>query len=86
MAFNQAQNKSKNQFAARMVSNKTQATISWVHITDDFARKVFGVANATEVTAEQAEATLPDLLNSERASVLVTDMTADREPISPLEF
>ena len=86
MAFNQTQNKSKNQFAARMVSNKTGATISWVHITDDFARKVCGVTNVTEVTAEQAQMYLPDMHNNAMASIIITDMTAEREIIPASEF
>jgi len=88
MAFNQGTSsiKSKNQFSARMVSNKTQAMINWVHITDDFARRVCGVSNASEVTAAMATDKLPPLLNSDRVSVVITDMTAELEPIPVDEY
>ena len=77
---------SKNMFTARLVSVKTGAMVSWVHITDDFSRKVFGVMKASEVTAEQAEETLPSLLGNDYVAVKITDMTADLEPIAATEF
>jgi hypothetical protein len=86
MAFNNSQTKNKNQFVARLVSNRTQATVSWTHITDDFARKVFGVANATEVTAKQAMVTLPLMFDNDRVSCVVTDLTVDREAIPATDF
>ena len=87
MAFEKkASATNKNMFTARLVSVKTGAMVSWVHITDDFARKVFGVMKASEVTAEQAEETLPSLLGNEFVAVKITDMTADLEPISATEF
>lgn len=87
MAFEkQTKAANKNMFTARLVSVKTGAMVSWVHITDDFSRKVFGVMKASEVTAQQAEETLPTLLNNEFVEVKITDMTADLEPISATEF
>jgi len=87
MAFNSQQTtKNKNQFVARLVSNKTQATVSWSHITDDFARKVFGVQNASEVTAAQAAEVLPDLLGNDYVSCVITDLTEDKEPIPATDF
>lgn len=84
MAFNKATSKPRNQFSARLVSNRTNATVSFVNITDDFARKIFGAANATEVTAEQAEEVLPGLLGNERVACLITDTTADIQTV-PLD-
>ena len=87
MAFESNKSKqSKNMFTARLVSLKTGAMVSWVHITDDFSRKVFGVMKASEVTAEQAEEVLPSLLGNDYVEVKVTDMTADLEPIAATEF
>ena len=85
-AFNANAKKSKNQFAARLVSVKTGAMVSWVHITDEFARKVFGAANVAEVTAEQAEAVMPGLLGNEMVSCVVTDLTIERDPIPVSEY
>lgn len=84
MAFNKATSKPKNQFSARLVSNKTNATVSFVNITDDFSRKIFGVANATEVTAEQAEEILPGLLGNERIACIITDTTSEIQTV-PLD-
>lgn len=84
--FNANKNKNKNQFAARLVSVKTGAMVSWVHITDEFARKVFGAANATEVTAEQATVTLPSLLGNEFVECAITDLTIERDPIAATEY
>lgn len=87
MAFNQnSSTRSKNQFAARMVSNKTNATVNWVHLTDDFARKVCGVNSVAEITPSQALEFLPSLLDNDRVSVVITDMTAEREIIPADEF
>jgi len=86
MAFNSQQQKNKNQFVARLVSNKTQATISWLHITDDFARKVCGVSNASEVTAEQAAEALLGLVGNDYVSCVITDLTEDRDPIPATDF
>ena len=86
MAFNQTTNsKPRNLFTARMVSNNTNATVNFVNITEEFSRKVCGV-NLNEMTAEQAEAVLPSLLNNDRVSVVITDTTAEREVISVEDF
>ena len=83
MAFGQNKvTRSKNQFAARMVSAKTGATIGWFHPTDDFARKVCGVQNVTDITAEMATAKLPALLDNGRSVVSITDMTAPLEVVA----
>ena len=88
MAFNEnpAITRNKNQFVARMVSKKTGAMVNWVHITDDFARKVFGANIASEVTSKQAEETLPLLLNNDYVECVITDLTLERDPIKPTEF
>jgi hypothetical protein len=77
---------SKAAFAARLVSKKTGATISWVNITDQFSRAVFAVAKATEVTAEEAEAVLPGILNNDFVEVVITDLTAELDPIDAKDF
>ncbi len=86
MAFEQNKTKSKNQFAARIISNKTQDMAGWFHMTDNMARKVFGVSNVTEVTFAAAEEKLPQILNNERTSVVVSDMNADLTPVDVADF
>ena len=86
MAFNTNNSqKSKSNFSARMVSNVTQATVSWVNITDDFSRKVLG-CDAIEATYAQAIEVLPSMLDNDRVSVVITDLTAARETISADQF
>jgi len=88
MAFDKnTSSKSKNQFAARIVSNKVQENghrnmICWAPITDETARKVFGVANVSEITYAAAAEKLPMLLDNERTSVMVTDTFAALDPVS----
>ena len=84
--FNANKSKNKNQFAARLVSKKTGAMVSWVHITDEFSRKVFGVANVAEVTAVQAIATLPSLLENTFVECAITDLTAQLDPVSATDY
>lgn len=92
MAFEKSTaQKSKNQFAARIVSNKVQENgsrnmICWAHVTDDMARKVFGVANVAEITYAAAAEKLPQLLDSDRCSVLVTDTFASLDPVDINEY
>jgi hypothetical protein len=77
---------SKSAFAARLVSKKTGSTVSWINITDQFARAVFAEAKAIDVTAEQAEAVLPELLENEYVEVAITDLTAELDPIKATDF
>jgi hypothetical protein len=87
MAFNKStSNQSKNQFVARLVSKKTGSTISWVNLTDEFARRVFAVAKVSEVTAEMAEDTLPMLLENDYVEVKIADLTLELEAISAKDF
>jgi len=86
MAFEQNKTKSKNQFAARIISNKTQDMAGWFHMTDNMARKVFGVSNVSEVTYAAAAEKLPQILDNERTSVAVSDMTADLIAIDVKDF
>ena len=78
--------KSKNQFTARQVSKKTGRMISWIHITDDFARSVVGVASVEDVTPQQAIDILPRYYDSPLAECVITDLTTERPVISPEEF
>ena len=87
MAFNQpTTSKSRNQFTARMVSNKTGATVNWVNLTDDFARRVCGANSVADITPDKALEFLPSMLDNDRVSVVITDLTAEREVISADEF
>ena len=88
MAFEKSTSaRSKNQFAARIVSNKVQENgnrnmICWAHVTDDTARKVFGVSSVAEITYAAAAEKLPMLLDNDRTSVVVSDMFADLTPVA----
>lgn len=87
MGFNTSSTqKSKNQFSARIVSNKTESMVCWAHLTDDMARRVFGVSNVTEITYAAAAEKLPLILDNERTSVRVTDMTAAIDVVDILEY
>ena len=86
MAEFNAKSKNKNQFAARLVSKKTGAMVSWVHITDEFSRKVFGASSASEVTAVQAIATLPSLFENTYVECAITDLTAQIEPVNATDY
>ena len=77
---------SKAAFAARLVSKKTGATVSWINITDQFARAVFAEAKAIDVSAEQAEEVLPTLLENEYVEVVITDLTAELDAIDAKDF
>ena len=86
MAFEQKTTQSKNQFAARIMSRKTDNMVCWAHVTDDTARKLFGVKSVAEIPYAAAAETLPQILDNERTYVVITDMTADLQVISPEEF
>ena len=85
MAFNKAQTKSRNQFSARMVSNNTNATVSFINVTEDFSRKLCG-CNVEDMTYAQAEELLPAVFNNDRYTCVITDLTAERETIALDEF
>lgn len=86
MAFdNKTKSTNKNLFVARLVSVKSGKTISWINITEEFARKVFGV-ELKLVTAEEALSVLPSLLGNDNVTVEVTDLTADIEVVDATEF
>ena len=83
--------KSRNQFAARIVSNKVQPNgsqnmICWAHLTDDMARKVFGVSNVTEITYAAAAEKLPALMNNDRTSIIVTNVNAELITMDVADF
>lgn len=82
MAFEQNATKNKNQFAARIVSEKTGRTIGWFHPVDEFARNVCGVNNVTEMSYSQAVDTLTPLI----AGIAITDLTAEREMIAATDY
>jgi len=50
------------------------------------ARRVFGVSNVTEITYAAAAEKLPLILDNERTSVRVTDMTAAIDVVDILEY
>jgi hypothetical protein len=80
------QEKSKNQFTARQVSKKSGRMISWIHITDDFARTVCGVASVEDVTPQQAMDILPRYYDSPLAECVITDLTTERPVVAPEDF
>jgi len=86
MAFDQNTKKSKNQFSARIVSKKTDEMAGWFHMTDNMARKVFGVTSVTEVTYAAAAEKLPQILDNERTSVIITDMTGEIVTVDVADF
>lgn len=77
MAFNSNTTKTsnKNLFVGRLVSKATGKTVSWINLTEEFSRKVFGCELA-DVTAQQAEETLPQILENQYIAVEITDVTA----------
>ena len=87
MAFASSTNSSasKNQFVAYLASKKTGKVISWVNLTDTFVKAVF-TCKLAEVTAEDAEAVLPGLLNNEFVEVHITDTTAELVATSATDF
>lgn len=87
MAFNnEVKAVRKNLFTARVVSKKTGAMVSWIHITDDFARKVFGCLTASEVTAEQAATALPALMDNDMVEIKITDLVADVAQVAATDY
>ena len=86
MAFEQNKSlKSKNQFAARIMTNKGNM-VCWAHVTDDTARKLFGVKSVADITYAEAAEKLPQILDTDRTHVVITDMTADLEPLDVQDF
>ena len=68
-----------------MVSNKTNATVSFINVTEDFSRKLCG-CNLEEMTFAQAERLLPSVFDNENYTCVITDLTADRETIALEDF
>ena len=87
MAFenSKTKNKNKNLFVARLASKATGKTISWINLTEEFARKVFA-CELRLITAEQAETILPPLMSNEFMIVEITDTTAAIEVVPATEF
>lgn len=86
MAFDsKKKSDNKNLFIARLVSAKSGKTISWINITEEFARKVFG-CELKLVTPTQAHDVLPGLLGNDNVTVEITDLTAEIEVVTATEF
>ena len=87
MSFASAKSKSanKNLFVARLTSKSSGKTISWINLTEEFARKVFA-CELKLVTAEMAITTLPSLMNNDFMVVEVTDLTEAIEVVPATEF
>ncbi len=75
----------KNLFVARQVSKKTGKTASWLNLTEEFARTVFG-CELKLVTAEQAMEKLPTIYETAFLEVAVTDLTLSIEVVSPEDY
>jgi len=86
MAFNSTNtSKNKNQFVARQVSRKSGKTASWINLTDEFSRNVFG-SELSMVTAQQAMEVLPKLYSNDYLKVAITDLTEEVKVVDPTEF
>ena len=85
MAFNTPTKSSKNQFVARLISKKTAKTASWVNLTDEFARNIFG-CEVKDITATMALDILPNMFNSPYLEIAVTDLTTELTVVSPEEY
>lgn len=87
MSFSSSKAKTanKNLFVARLVSKSSGKTVSWINLTEEFARKVFA-CELKLVTAEQATKVLPPLMENDFLTVEVTDLTADVEVVPATEF
>ena len=68
-----------------MVSNNTNATVSFINVTEDFSRKLCGFS-LEEMTFAQAEELLPAVFNNDKYSCVITDLTAERETIALEDF
>ena len=77
---------SKNQFTAMLHSVKTDKGITFINLTPEFVKSVFGVRTLEEVTAEQAENTLPGLMDNEKVYVKIYDLTAERPIVDASEY
>jgi len=75
----------KNQFVARLVSKKTGKTASWINLTDEFSRTVFGT-ELKDVTAEIAEPKLVAVFSNQFLDVIVKDLTAEIVTVEATEF
>jgi len=86
MAFNTSKSTSnRNNFVAYLASKKTGKVVSWINLTDTFARQVFGT-ELKNITAEEAEAVLPGLLGNDYVEVHITDTTAELVTVDATEF
>jgi hypothetical protein len=87
MAFkkNNQSNTNKNLFVASLLSKKTGSTISWINLTDSFCKAVFK-KELKNITAEEALATLPQLLGNDYVEVKITDTTAELVQISAFDY
>jgi hypothetical protein len=87
MAFNEntAVKRNKNQYVARLVSKKSGKTVSWINVTPEFSRSVFG-EEPQNVTAQQALDVLPKVLTNDFVEVSVTDITAEQPTVEATEF
>jgi len=89
MAFNPSKSSSKetkDQFTAVIHSVKSDKGITFVNLTQEFVKNVFGVRNREEVTAEQAEEVLPTLLGNDKVYVKIYDLTAEHKTIAVEDY
>ena len=86
MAFKTEKTDTKNQFTAMLHSVKTDKGITFVNLTPEFVKSVFGVRSLEEVTAEQALNVLPGLLDNDKVYVKIYDNTVEREVVDASEY
>ena len=80
-----SENKNKNLFAARLTSVNTGKAISWLNLTPEFSRKVFG-CELKDVTYKDALETLPALIDNDYCKVEITDLQSEIEVVKATEF
>jgi len=86
MAFKTDKSESKNQFTAMLHSVKTDKGITFINLTPEFVKSVFGVRTLEEVTPDQALNVLPKLMDNEKVYVKIYDNTAEREVIDAEDY
>ena len=88
MAFEKTSksSESKNQFTAMLHSVKTDKGITFVNLTPEFVRAVFGVRSLEEVTAEEAQEKLPTLLDSDKVYVKIYDLTTEKPVVDVTDY
>lgn len=84
-SFTNTKAANKAMAVARLVSKKTGHTISWVNLTEQFAKAVFA-CEVKNVSAEDMQRVLPKLFENDFVEVMVTDLTEELRAIPATDF